>query len=811
MTGAATHRAQDFASASSDVPVDSTNRNATASSVPSMPTEWHATWIAPTEGVDVPERRRPVHQLAAGFDVEGDVSSATLHVTAHGIYEAFINGVRVGDQELTPGWTAYRSRLQVQAFDVTDLVAAGPNVMGVLLSDGWWRGQNSVARRVNDYGSTTALLAQLTITTADGSTRTFGTSETWRSCPSHILGADLIAGEVHDLRCRRDWGDWATWAPVRAEDHGYDRLVSPVAPPVRRIEELRPTSVTPLGPGRWVVDVGQNISGWLRLRRLGGEGTQVTLTHGEWLDQDGDVTQEHLFAPGVSTDVTLPFQTDIVTSAGLDGDVFEPRHSTKGFQYVRVEGDLDDLTADDVTAIVVHTDLKRVGDFECSDERINVLHRIADWSFRTNACDLPTDCPTRERAGWTGDWQLFVETAAFLYDVGGFNRKWLRDLAADQRDDGRVTNLVPESHPGDARPPDFWPLTEGSSGWGDAAVHVPWVHYRMTGDRELLAEQYDSARRWVDYAAGAAASTRQHARTERSAEPRSHEKYLWDSGWHYGEWLEGDETLEQAIARALEVDPAPVATAYLHRSARELAEIAEVLGHERDAQRYGELAAAVADAWRIEFLDPDGTTTPDTQATYARALAFGLVPDDLRDAAADHLVRLIRDAGTHLSTGFLATPFLLPVLADTGHLDVAYELLFQNTEPSWLVMVDRGATTLWEEWGGVDADGNPHASLNHYSKGAVISFLHQYVAGLQLLEPGYRRFRVAPRPGGQLTSARSSHESPYGRIDVRWATTDDTLVVDVAVPPGTSADLELPNGERRVLEPGQHTVRTPSQ
>ena len=768
--------------------------------------DWRARWIAPVEGDDLPARQRPVHQLGGAVVVDGDVRSAQLHVTAHGIYEAFVNGARVGDLELTPGWTAYRSRLQVQTFDVAELLTAGANVVGALLSDGWWRGQSGVARRVDDYGTTTALLAQLEVTLADGRTLTVGTDGSWRSTPSHILRADLIAGEVHDLRRRVDWSTCGSWDPVRIEDHAYDRLVVSPAPPVRRIEDLRPASVRALGPGRWVVDVGQNISGWVRLGRLGPAGTEVRLTHGEWLDRDGDVTQEHLIARSISLEVELPFQTDVVTSAGIDGDVFEPRHSTKGFQYVRVEGDLDDLTADDVTAVVVHTDMSPLGGFECSDERINALHRIADWSFRGNACDIPTDCPTRERAGWTGDWQIFVETAAFHYDVHGFTVKWLRDLAAEQRPDGKVTNLVPEPHPGDDRPPGFWPLTEGSSGWGDAAVHVPWVLHRMTGDTRVLAEQYDSARRWVDYAAGAAATRRHHTRAARSPDPLPHERYVWDRDWHYGEWLEGGETVDQAIAKALDADPGPVATAYLHRSAQELAEIARILGHDDDGRSYAELAAHTADAWRIEFLADDGTTTPDTQATYARALAFGLIPPDLRARAAIRLVQLVREAGNHLSTGFLATPFLLPVLAETGHLDVAYDLLFQDTEPSWLVMVDRGATTVWEEWGGVDVDGDPHASLNHYSKGAVISFLHQHVAGLQLLEPGYRRFRVAPRPGGGISSARAHHESPHGRIEVSWTLTGDVLTVDVAVPPGTTAEVVLPDGDPHELPPGHHTV-----
>jgi alpha-L-rhamnosidase len=768
--------------------------------------DWAARWIAPVEAADVPPRQRPAYQLAGGVPIDGEIARARLHATAHGIYEAFVNGRRVGTDELAPGWTAYRRRLHVQTHDVTDLLVPGDNVVGALLSDGWWRGQNSVARRVDDYGPTTALLMQLVVTLASGETLTFGTGEAWRSVPSHVLRADLVAGEVHDLRRRVGWRGWPGWSPVRIEDNGHDRLAASPAPPVRRVEELRPVSVRPIGRGRWVVDVGQNITGWIRLARLGPAGTEIALTYGEWLDAAGDVTQDNVAHATSEVDRSVTFQVDTVTSAGVDGDVFEPRHSTKGFQYVRVEGYDGPLTADDVTAVVVHTGFDRRGAFSCSDARVEAIHRLADWSFRGNACDIPTDCPTRERAGWTGDWQIYVETAALLYDVGGFSVKWLRDLAAEQRPDGKVTNLVPESHPGDGRPPPFWPALEGSSGWGDAAVHVPWEVYRATGDRRVLAEQWPSASAWVDFAARAAAGGRHPSRVERSADPLPHERYLWDTGWHFGEWLEAGEQLDDAIARAMTADHGSVATAYLYRSASEVAEIARVLDRPDDADRYSSLATDVAGSWRREFLADDGTTTPDTQATYARALTFGLIPDELRTVSAARLVELIRAAGTHLGTGFLATPFLLPVLADHGHLDVAYELLLQDTEPSWLTMVDRGATTVWEEWGGVDETGAAHASLNHYSKGAVVSFLHHYVAGLQVVDPAYRRFRVAPLPGGGLTWAEASHHSPYGRIAVRWDLDGESLTVRVTVPPSTEAEVALPSGTTRTLGPGDHEV-----
>ncbi len=375
---------------------------------------------------------------------------------------------------------------------------------------------------------------------------------------------------------------------------------------------------------------------------------------------------------------------------------------------------------------------------------------MAEWSFRGNACDIPTDCPTRERSGWVGDWQLYVATAAYLYDVGDFSAKWLADLAADQLESGAVTSIVPDPSP-DAP---IWRDGHGSAGWGDAAVHVPWELHRATGRTDVLADQFESMTRWVDFAASRAASGRHRSRREQRPVPAPHETYLWDTGWHFGEWLEPGTDMDTVFAQLAVDDHGPVATAYLYRSADELARIAEILGHPEAATAYGRLAANVADAWRTEFLDAEGRVQPRTQANLVRALAFGLVPEGARDQAATDLVALVRDAGTHLGTGFLATPFLLPVLADHGHLDLAYELLFQETEPSWLHMSER-TSTIWEDWDGVRADGTASHSLNHYSKGAVISFLHRYVAGLELAGA-----RVPALPSGASTG-RWDHPSPH--------------------------------------------------
>lgn len=777
------------------------------------PTDWSASWISPTEGEVAPAGERPAQLLRATFDLpEGvAVTRARAYATAHGLYELFVNDRRVGDIELAPGSTAYRANLDVQTYDLTDLVRPGANAVGAVLSDGWFRGQNGFTREHDCFGARLALLAQVVVDLADGERVVVGTGPGWRSSTGEIVRADLIEGEAVDLRLRQE--GWSTasfagadaWAPCTVRDDlGLDTLTSSPAPPVRRTEELRPVSVTRVGDGVEgvdVVDLGQNINGWVRLSSLGPAGATTTLTHGEMLDEAGRVTLDHLVPfDFMKQEALSPGQVDQVVSRGEPGDTFEPRHTTHGFQYIQVEGHEAPLDAEDVTGVVVHTDLVRTGWFSCSDDRLERLHEAAIWSFRDNACDVPTDCPQRERAPWTGDWQIFAPTAAYLYDVAGFSAKWLRDLRADQWPDGRVPNFTPDPAGPAAFDHELARFMTGSSGWGDAAVLVPWEMWVEYGDERFLTEQFDSMVAWVDFAATTAANDRHPIRAANRPEPAAHETYLWDTGFHWGEWCEPDSDPATVFTR--EADLADVATAYLHLSARRLGQIAGLLERHEEAARYRELAERSLEAWRAEFIDDDGRITPDTQPNLVRALAFDLVPDDLRAVTADRLVELVHTAGDHLTTGFLATPYLLPVLADHGHLDLAYRLLFQDTPPSWLAMIDRGATTIWEHWEGVDAQGD--GSLNHYSKGAVVTFLHRYVAGLRPDpdHPAYERFTVAPMPGGGLTAAEAVHDSRRGRARSGWKIESGRFLLEVEVPPGANAEVILPDGRRHEQGPG---------
>jgi alpha-L-rhamnosidase len=749
--------------------------------------------------------RGAIH-LRRRFTVEGAPVRARLRATALGIYELHLDGRRVGDLELTPGFTAYRSTLEAQTYDVTELLTPGEHEVVATLTDGWYRGSVGFTREEFSFGDRLALLAQLELHDADGGLTVVATDEGWEVTDhSPIVAADLMEGERVDLR--RPFPPVDGWVPVEpvpvAERVAI--VVSP-APPTRAVASFAPDSVVRLDADRQVVSLPVNINGWLRIASggLGPVGTEIRLSHGEVLGDDGDVDMEQLDVLDFMTQQPLgPNQIDTVVSGGPGGPGFEPRHTTHGFQHVRVEG-APDLSVDGVEGVLVHTDMRRTGWFRCSHPGLERLHEAAVLSFVDNACEIPTDCPQRERAGWTGDWQLFAPTAAFLYDVAGFTDRWLRDLAADQWPDGRVTNHVPDPVGPAGMANEVAAFLTGASGWGDAATLVPWAMWEAYGDEGLLERQYPSMVAWVRFALGVAESRRHPTREAARPTPAAHENRIWDAGFHWGEWCEPDAD-GMAVFSGQE-DQGHVATAYLARSLDVLARTARLLERDDEAATWSAEANAVRAAWRAEFVDDEGRVTPRTQANLCRALAFDLVDPADRAAVFDDLVTLVEDADFHVGTGFLTTPFLLPTLADEGREDVAFRLLLQETSPSWLAMIDAGATTIWENWEGVAND--IHASLNHYSKGAVVSFLHRYVAGIRMVdgEAAYRRFEVRPVRGGGLTWAEAELDSPYGRIRSAWRLDTGRFDLAVDVPPGTAATVVLPDGTATEVGPGHHEL-----
>ncbi|MDT0169016.1 family 78 glycoside hydrolase catalytic domain [Pseudarthrobacter sp. BRE9] len=771
--------------------------------------DWTASWITPVEEEDPGYGRRPAYLLSTHFELPAAVTSARLYATALGVYTAAINGERAGTAELSPGSTSYDQTLYAQAFDVTSSLVPGQNRVDLELSDGWYRGQVGAFRLPAGWGTTLGARAELHIELSDGTRQVIRTDGTWTSTPSTTTRADLMDGQSVDFGKPAEPTVKVLVDQVEAPPIDW----SP-APPVRVIDSRAPEQIYKVRPGVWVADFGQNASGWIRLEDLGPEGTRTVIEYGEHLGPDGDLSTSHLDSHRPGEPARIFSQRDEVT-AGPAAAVFEPRHTVHGFQYARISRDGTALDPSALTMQVVHTDLRRTGEFSCSNEDLNRLHSIGEWSFLGNAVDVPTDCPTRERVAWTGDYQVFISTATRLRDVLGFSRKWLRSVRDDQLDDGRIANFSPDGRRIKNNLDDQFAMMTGSAGWGDAIVAVPWALYEEYGDEAVLAENWNAMDRWVQWALDKARTTRHHARARQSPEPEPFEQYLWDGTFHWGEWTEPkkrdadgkliDPVQDNPMAWFME-DKGEVGTAYLYRSAATLSRAAHVLGRIAEAAKYADIAESIRLAWQAAYLHPDGTTVADTQASYVRALSFGLLPEDVRGPAADRLVELIRDADTHLGTGFLSTGDLLPVLVEAGREDVAYELLLQRSAPSWLYMVDKAATTIWESWEGIDHEGNAHDSLNHYSKGTVLRFLHEYTLGLRQDSGSvaWRSVVIAPTPGPDLTWARGSHETPNGTIKVHWQLDGDELRIDAVIPAETTARIVFPDGTEYTAGPGRY-------
>jgi alpha-L-rhamnosidase len=744
------------------------------------PEDWSARLVTPDWDEDT-SVAQPASLLRREFTVRPGLTAARLYITAHGVYEAELNGAMVGDHVLAPGWTSYGHRLRYQTFDVTALLREGPNALGAMLGDGWFRGRLGFGGgRRNIYGDRLALLAQLELAYDDGATERIVTGEGWRATRGPILASDLYDGERYDASLERDgWSqpgyDDGEWVGVRLVERDLATLVAPSGPPVRRTEELAPASIFSSPSGRTLVDFGQNLVGRLRITVRGPAGHTVTLRHAEVLE-NGELGVRPL---------RVAEATDRYTLRGDGVETWEPRFTFHGFRYVEVEGWPGELRADDLRAVVTHSAMERTGWFECSDPLLNRLHENVVWGMRGNFLDIPTDCPQRdERLGWTGDIQVFSPTASFLYDCAGFLQSWLCDLAAEQMERGGVVpNVVPDVLMG---------MGGAAAAWGDAAVVVPWVLYQRFGDAGILEAQFESMRAWVEAVA------------ERAGPGR-----LWDKGFQFGDWLDPAAPPDRpGDARA---DRHLVATAYFARSAELLGKAAEVLGKADEAARYGALAAEVRRAFAAEYVTPNGRMLSDAVTAYALGLQFALLPEEgQRRRAAERLIQLVRASGYQISTGFVGTPLICDALCSAGRPDAAYRLLLQRECPSWLYPVTMGATTVWERWDSMLPDGsiNPGemTSFNHYALGAVADWMHRVIGGLAPAAPGYRELTIAPVPGGGLTHASARHRTPYGLAECAWRLDGDQITVTAIVPPNTSATVTLPGGEREpfAVGPGTH-------
>lgn len=717
--------------------------------------------------------------LRGAFAVsDAEIIRARVFASAHGVFQLELNGARVGDHELAPGWTAYDDRLRYLTYDVTSLVRPGGNVLGAWLGDGWWRGHLGFDGRRSLYGDELGLIAQLEIDYADGSRQVFATGSDWVSSDGPIRSSDLYNGEdfdarLHDSRWSTADFDATGWKPVAVQEFDKTVLVAPDGPPVRVTQTVRVADVLTSPSGKPILDFGQNLVGRLRLTVDGEEGDVVTLRHAEVLE-NGELATEPLRAARA---------TDRYTLSGDGVENWAPRFTFHGFRYAEVTGWPGEFDPGCVVAEVLHSDMGRTGRFASSDPLLNRLHENVVWGMRGNFLDIPTDCPQRdERLGWTGDLQVFAPTAEYLYDSSGFLISWLRDLAVEQTRYGGTPMVVPAKTIGYNGP---------TAGWADAATVVPWTLYRAYGDVDVLARQFESMAAWVDEVAAAAGEDR-----------------IWSAGFQFGDWL--DPTAPAGRPEAAQTYPEIVATAYFARSARIVADAAGVLGRQEDAARFGAIADEVKTAFHSEYVSRKGRLLSDSATAYALALQFELIGDGAeRQRAADRLAEIIRGNGYRMSTGFLGTPLICDALSANGHADAAYRLLFQTDSPSWLYAVTKGATTIWERWDSLLPDGsvNPSGmtSFNHYAFGAVADWLHRVVAGLAIAEPGYRRLRIAPQPPRRgLTEASASLDTPYGEASSAWLLADGMLRLTVAVPVGAIADVVLPSGTTRTVAHGVH-------
>ena len=752
--------------------------------------DWTARWVSPVH-LDPLDSSAPAVLLRHEFELPTSrrAARARLYITSAGIHRAELNGQRVGDHVLAPGWSSYPHRLRYDIHDVSAMIHAGTNAIGVEIADGWWRGHLGMDSHRNEYGDRLGLLAQLEVTFEDDEIRTIASGPTWTASTGAIRAADLYNGETLDARStQHGWTtvgfDAAEWGAAEEFAPKVGELVAPVGPPVRRIELLPVRDVLTSASGLPILDFGQNLVGRVRCTPDAASGQMITLRHAEVLEHGELAT-----GPLRTAEATDRFIGD-----GHGPVTWEPEFTFHGFRYVEVDGWPGHLDPSTFQAVVIHSDMERTGTFECSNELLQRFHDNVVWSMRGNFVDLPTDCPQRdERLGWTGDLLAFSPTAGYLYDVSGLLEGWLADLRCEQRDDGAVPVIVPTIS--------GVFLPEVAAGWSDAATFVPWDVYRSSGDVELLRAQFASMRAWVDHV------------TARTTEP----SFWHDTIFQFGDWLDPAAPPDQPWKATTAIDL--VATTFYARSAQIVADAAAVIGNDDDAARYSTLAADIRAAFRDEYLTPNGRLVSDTATAYALALGLDLVEDpDVRHRMGAQLERVVRAHLFTISTGFLGTPFVLPALSSTGRGNVAQRLLEQTEAPSWLHSVTLGATTVWERWDSLLPDGtvNPSGmtSFNHYAFGSVAHWMHEHIGGIALGSAGGRHLVIAPSPSRHVTSAAAQLRTPYGDARCSWRAEGTTVRLDVVIPPNCSAVVAVPGADEPPVELGsgrhQLAVERPS-
>ncbi|MCD6354817.1 MAG: family 78 glycoside hydrolase catalytic domain [Prolixibacteraceae bacterium] len=726
---------------------------------------WTASWITLPNEKMFKGISRPAQYYRNEFAAAKKVKSARVYVTSLGLYKLYLNGEKVGDQLFTPGWTSYNKRLQYQTYDVTSMLQRN-NAIGAVLGDGWYRGNIGWGGQHSYYGDKLALLLQLIINYTDGTSEIITTNKNWKVSNGPIVKSDIYNGELYDARLEMDgWKnngfDDNSWEKVKILKHTKDNLVAPQGVPVKAVEELKAIKQITTPKGEMVFDMGQNMVGWLRIKLKGNIGDTVKIKFAEVLDKEGNFYTANLRSAKA---------TDTYIFKSNDDIVYEPNFTFHGFRFVKLEGVSKAPGLDDITGVVIHSAMNPTGTFSCSDSLINQLQHNIQWGQKGNFLDVPTDCPQRdERLGWTGDAQVFSMTAAYNFNVAPFYTKWMKDVAADQLPNGKITHVVPDVLKGGG----------GSTGWADVVAIIPWTVYRVYGDKRILETSYQAITKWVDYMTN-----------------RAGDDYLWTGDSHFGDWLAFASTRSDYPGATTEKDL--IATAYYYYTSNLTSKIASIIGKNFDADKYKEQAKKIKAAFINEFVTPNGRLVSHTQTAYALALAFGLLPDNLVEKAGNYLAGDVTKF-KHLTTGFLGTPLLCKTLSAVGRDDLAYLLLNRKEYPSWLYPVTQGATTIWERWDGQKPDGSFQNigmnSFNHYAYGAIGEWLYSYVAGINIdvEKPGYKHILLSPHFGGGLNDVDATFMSIHGEITSAWKIDENGWIVYlVEVPANTTATVTLP-------------------
>jgi alpha-L-rhamnosidase len=743
--------------------------------------DWKAKWIEMEK--DTLEYAPSPH-FRKDFPVGKSIASARIYVTSHGYYELHLNGKKVGDQVLTPGWTSYGKRLQYQVYDVTDMLLKGNNAIGAVLGDGWYRGTLGWENNWAIYGKRLGLLMQLKITFTDGSESLIVSDETWKaSNDGAIRMNDIYNGETYDATKKLTGWDLygyndKGWVTVKTGNYNNSNLIASEGQPVRKIQEIKAVKIFRTPKGDLIVDMGQNMVGWLRLKVTGKKGTVITLRHAEVMDKFGEFYTTNLRIAKCQLTYTL---------AGTGEEIYEPRFTFMGFRFVKVTGFPGELTTDNLTGIVVHSDMPVTGSFECSNPLINQLQHNIQWGQKSNFVDVPTDCPQRdERLGWTGDAQAFCRTAAFNMDVSSFFTKWLKDVSTDQKPGGEVPDVIPYVLEKQGAL-----TTQPSAGWGDVSVIAPWTMYLVYGDKRILENQYAGMKAWVEY-----------------IRKKAGDSYIWKGGSKYGDWLFYHPPVNNFTEPDGHTEHDFIATAFYAYSSSILAAAAKELGKTEDEKIYSDIFKKIKEVFINEYVTKAGRVGTNSQTSYVLALMFNLLPENLREKSARFLVEDIKSRENHLSTGFLGTPYLCHILSDNGYTDVAYDLLLQESYPSWLYPVKMGATTIWERWDGQKTDStfqDPGMnSFNHYAYGAIGDWMYRVSAGIETMGPGYKHLVIQPHPSNKLTYTKATFESSYGKVASGWERKDGKLLIKVRIPANSTASIILPaNNADKVTEGGK--------